>query len=62
MQLSGQIHTFICINFLPRMHKFILFVNGVLKRITRISENPLGFRISEITIFCLKKFRTFAHT
>ena len=52
---SGQTHTFICVNFLPRMHEFILFVSEILKRTTRISENPLGFLISGIIIWDFKK-------
>jgi len=42
---SGQTPTFIYVNILPRMHESILFYNGILKKIIRISENPFGFLI-----------------
>ena len=37
------------------MHEFLLFVNGILKKITQISENPMDFLISEIVIEYFKK-------
>ncbi|MCD6090964.1 MAG: hypothetical protein J7J72_05650, partial [Bacteroidales bacterium] len=33
-----------------------LFINGVLKKITRIPETPLGFLTSEILISCFKNY------
>ena len=61
---TGQTHTFICVNILPRtakpslkaMHEFKLFIYRGLKKITQITENPLGFLISENIILCLKKY------
>ncbi len=53
---AGQTSALICMNILPRMHEFILFINGVLKKITRIPENPLGFLVSGIIIYVLKNY------